>query len=48
MLTKSAAGDVHAIREIGDRMDGRVPQAVTGDADAEPMTIVVGVKRAGD
>src|SRR5215813_1979082 len=51
LLTKSAAGDVHAIREIGDRMDGRVPQAVTGDADGDPITvrtIVTGVKREGD
>jgi len=42
---------VHAIREVGDRMDGRVPQAVTGDADGDPITvrtIVTGVKREGD
>ena len=51
MLTKAAAGDVHAIREVGDRMDGRVPQAFTGDADGDPITvrtIVTGVRRAGD
>src|SRR5262249_61747411 len=51
LLTKAGAGDVHAIREIGDRMDGRVPQAVTGDADGDPITvrtIVNGVRRAGD
>ena len=51
LLTKAAAGDVHAIREVGDRMDGRVPQAVTGDADGAPITlrtIVTGVKREGD
>src|SRR5262249_37845810 len=47
----AAIGDVHAIREVGDRMDGRVPQAVTGDADGDPITvrtIVTGVKREGD
>jgi len=51
LLTKAAAGDVHAIREVGDRMDGRVPQAFTGDADGDPITvrtIVTGVRRAGD
>ena len=51
LLTKAAAGDVHAIREVGDRMDGRVPQAITGDADSDPITvrtIVTGVKREGD
>jgi hypothetical protein len=24
-------GDVPALKEIGDRLDGRVPQAITGD-----------------
>ena len=38
-VTKAAAGDVHAIREVGDRMDGRVPQAITGDADSDPITV---------
>src|SRR5262249_44260381 len=36
---------------IGDRMEGRVPQAITGDADSDPITvrtIVTGVKREGD
>ena len=48
MLTKAGAGDVHAIREVGDRMDGRVAQAITGDADGDSITvrtIVTGVKR---
>ena len=51
LLTKAASGDVHAIREIGDRMDGRVPQAVVGDDGSAPITlrtIVTGVRRAGD
>src|SRR5262249_24218716 len=51
LLTKATAGHVHAIREGGDRMDGRGPQAITGDADGDPITvrtIVTGVKREGD
>ena len=51
LLTKAAAGDVHAIREIGDRMDGKVAQALVGDDGSEPITlrtIVTGVIRPGD
>src|SRR5262249_14045214 len=51
LLAKAAAGDVHAIREVGDRMDGRVPQAITGDAGSDPITVrttMTGVKREGD
>ena len=33
-------GDMTAIKEIGDRLDGRVPQAVTG-ADDGPIELVV-------
>ena len=44
-------GKVDAIREVGDRLDGRVPQAVVGDDGSEPITlrtIVTGVIRPGD
>ncbi len=34
------AGDVPAIKEIGDRLDGKVPQAlVGGDEDSQPIRI---------
>ena len=48
LLTKAAAGDVHAIREIGDRMDGKVAQALVGDDRSGPIMIVTGVIRPGD
>ena len=48
LLTKAASGDVHAIREIGDRMDGKVAQAVVGDDRSGPIMIVTGVIRPGD
>ena len=48
LLTKAAAGDVHAIREIGDRMDGKVAQAVVGDDRSGPLMIVTGVVRHTD
>jgi hypothetical protein len=30
-------GDVAAIREIADRLDGRVPQAIVGDDEFDPI-----------
>lgn len=33
-------GDVPALKEIGDRLDGRVPQAVTGN-DGGPVALAI-------
>ena len=33
LIAKAADGDVQAIREIADRLDGKVPQAVVGDEE---------------
>jgi len=33
-------GDVSSIREIADRLDGKVPQAVVGDDEHDPVGIV--------
>jgi hypothetical protein len=33
LLLKAASGDVPAIKEVGDRTDGKVPQALTGAND---------------
>ena len=51
LLKAAETGKVDAIREVGDRLDGRVPQAVVGDDGSAPITlrtIVTGVRRAGD
>lgn len=45
LVEKALTGDVSAIREIGDRIDGKVPQAVVGDADADPISVVATIKR---
>ena len=45
---KAAAGDVDAIREVGDRMDGKVAQALVGDDRSGPIMIVTGVVRHTD
>ena len=51
LIAKAKTGDVAALREVSDRLDGRVPQAVVGDDGSEPITlrtIVTGVIRPGD
>lgn len=40
LISAGIAGDVPALKEIGDRLDGKVPQAlVGGDADSQPIKI---------
>ena len=49
LYKRAKAGDVAALKEIADRTDGRVPQAVVGDDEHDPITVVyTGVPRAGD
>ncbi len=40
LVEKAITGDVPAIKEIADRIDGKVPQAVVGDNDHPGITIV--------
>jgi hypothetical protein len=49
-LVKAAEiGNVIAIKEVADRMDGRVPQAIVGDDEHDPVKLIVtGVRRAGE
>lgn len=39
LLDKAGKGDVQAIREVADRIDGKVPQAVVGDDAFDPIRI---------
>lgn len=41
LIDKAIDGDVPAIREINDRIDGKVPQALIGDKDAPPVQISI-------
>lgn len=40
LIDKAASGDVPAIREIADRLDGKVPQGHEG-ADGGPITVKI-------
>jgi hypothetical protein len=39
LVTKASEGDVPAIKEIADRLDGKVTQPISGDEDGGPITI---------
>ena len=39
LLDKACDGDTQAIREVADRLDGKVPQALIGDAEEEPIRV---------
>lgn len=46
IVTRAEEGDVAAIKEIFDRVDGRTPQAIIGGAPGEePITIVTQTPR---
>lgn len=35
------SGDVPSIKELADRLDGKVPQAVVGDDNEDPVRVAV-------
>jgi hypothetical protein len=41
LLFRASDGDVGAIREVADRIDGKVPQAVGGSDELGPQRITV-------
>lgn len=41
LLREAESGNVQAIRELGDRLDGRVPHAIGGSEELSPVRLVV-------
>jgi hypothetical protein len=41
LIAKGKAGDMAALKEIGDRSDGKAPQPVVGDDSFDPVRLVV-------
>ena len=39
LVEKAIAGDMMAIKEVADRLDGKAPQAIVGDAD-NPLPLI--------
>jgi len=44
LVTKAVGGDIAAIKEIADRIDGKVPQAVIGDEE-NPLQVIHAITR---
>lgn len=40
LVKRGRTGDVQAIREIADRLDGKVPQAIVGDDEHPPVSVI--------
>lgn len=47
LVAEAEAGDVSAIREIADRIDGKVPQAIGGTDELDPLVVQI-IRRAND
>jgi hypothetical protein len=45
LVNAAIKGDVPAIKEIADRLDGKVPQAVVGDDDHDSIKLVHEIRR---
>ncbi len=45
LVAKAMGGDVVAIKEVADRIDGKVPQAVVGDDESDPLKLVHEIRR---
>lgn len=44
LVQQACDGDVPAIKEIGDRLDGKVPQALVGDDSRDPIRTVTRIE----
>lgn len=45
LVDQALAGEGWAIKEIGDRIDGKVAQAIVGDEDGDPINLVHLIER---
>lgn len=45
LIVKASEGDMQAIKELADRIDGKVPQAIVGDDDHDAISVVATIKR---
>lgn len=41
LIIAAKAGDIQAIKEIGDRIDGKVPQGIGGDDELGPIGVQI-------
>lgn len=46
LISKAAGGDMQAINSLVDRTDGKVPQALVGDGNYDPINVISRIERA--
>lgn len=46
LLDKCAEGDMAAIKELGDRLDGKPAQVIAGDPEGVPVKVEIGWKQS--
>lgn len=46
LVAEAISGNVVAIKEIADRLDGKVPQAVIGDDESDAIKLVHEIRRS--
>ncbi len=44
LVNKAMAGDVQAIKEVADRIDGKVPQALVGDDEHDAISLITRIE----
>lgn len=46
LISKASEGDMQAIKELADRIDGKVPQGIVGgDEDDNPVNVIHRIER---
>lgn len=45
LVDKAIGGDVQAIKEIAERLDGKVPQALVGDDEHDAISMVTEIRQ---
>ena len=45
LVALAESGDVPAIKEVADRSEGKVPQAIVGDDEHDPVSMVHRIER---
>jgi hypothetical protein len=45
LVDLAVAGDMQAIKEVADRLDGKPAQAIIGDSSEDPINLVTEIRR---
>lgn len=46
LVLAAEGGDIQAIKEVADRLDGKPPQAIVGDDDSDAVRVIHEIRRS--